>query len=390
MSRRVSPPGVVSVAVIAVVSGFLAAGPAAASDPSDVLVSKELTYTCEFPIIGPQPITATVSVDLPATAPVGTRIQPENLSIDFTLAENIVTAFRLIGAKTMEADAWADVDVAFGGRSLTFAVPNLHAEKQEIPASGTMTSSLTGPMPSFILSAPGTLDIAAGQEFVANVEALDENGEPTGLGNPIPVPCTQDAGQDPSLGSITITGAASASGSSVAPLGAIDKELTYSCVFPIVEEEEVVGRVTATFPDQAKVNERAAITDPLVQVTFNQTTTDALRAIKAATVAGDGQVDLHASLTDANGSLDIVLGLPVIIPSVDVPPTGTMTVALPITTPTLIFRSAGELSVSAGDLNGTLTPLKADGTPTEAGTFDVPCQPLAGQDTHLGTVPIVN
>lgn len=396
MSRRVSSPRAVAVAsvttvgTIAALCGVLAAGPASASGTIGVQVSKELTYTCEFPLIGPQPVDATVSVDLPTSAAVGARIQPENLVIDFTLSENIVTAFRLIGAATVEADAFADVDVAFAGRALTLGVPNLHAAKQDVPDSGPLTSAFTGPMPSFIMEEPGTLDIAAGEEFVADVEALDENGQPTGLGNPIPVPCTKDPGQDAQLGSIAISGPSPTSGSGpVSALGDVQKQLTYSCTFPEAGQQDVQGLVTATFPDQIQVNQRAAITNADVAATFNTATVDVLRNNSAATVGGGGQVDLRAGLTDANGTLELTLGLPVVIPSVDVPASGGLTASVPVTAPSLIFRAAGSLSVSAGDLNGLLTPLDANGQPTPLGTFAVPCQPVAGQDTHLATVPIV-
>jgi uncharacterized protein DUF6801 len=383
---------VAAAGAVVALSGVVA-GPASASDAGEngVYVSKDLTYSCEFPIIGPQDVTGTVSVDLPTSAGTGERIQPNNFKIDVTLSANIVQAFRLIGAKTVEADAWADVDVAFGGRSLTFGVPNLHAPKQEIPASGTMSFSITGPMPSFILNTAGTLELAAGQVFHADVTALDANGQPTGLGNPIPVDCQQKPGQDPSLGAIAITGAqqpASTVGGGVTTMGAVDKQLTYSCEFPVIGQDNVDGRVRATFPDAVPVNERVTITDAVVDATFSQRAADAVRAAHATTADGDGQVDLHASYTDANGSLEITLGLPVIIPSVDIPAEGPMTFTLPITAPNIIFRAPGELSVAAGALNGNLTPRLADGSPTELGTFPVPCSPVAGQDLHLGSVQI--
>lgn len=383
--RAVTVASVATVGTIAALCGVLAAGPAAASGANGVQVSKELTYTCEFPLIGPQPVDATVSVDLPTSAAVGARIQPENLRIDFTLSENIVTAFRLIGAATLEADAEADVDVAFAPRQLTIGVPNLHAPKQDVPASGTMTSSFTGPMPSFILTQAGNLELRAGSEFFAHVTALDENGQPTPLGNPIEVSCTQNPGQDTLLGTIAISGP---NATPVSTLGRVEKQLTYSCTFPEAGQQDVQGLVTATFPDQITVGQRAAITDASVAATFNTASVDVLRNHSAATVGGDGQVDLLANLTDANGSLALTLGLPVTIPSVAVPATGELTANVPVKTPTLIFRAAGSLSVSAGDINGRLTPLNADGQPTDLGTFPVPCQPVAGQDTLLATVPI--
>ncbi|GAB3487927.1 hypothetical protein FB471_4011 [Amycolatopsis cihanbeyliensis] len=390
-SRLRTVASVTTVGMVTALAGVLAAGPATAdtASPLDV-VSKELTYTCTFPLVGPQPVTATVSVDLPTSAAVGERIQPTGLAIDFTLSENIVTAFRLIGAATMEADGVADVDVAFGGRTLTMGVPNLKAPKQDIPASGPMSSSMTGPMPSFILYEPGSLEIGAGQQFFASATALDENGNDTALGNPIDIPCTQDAGQDAHLGTIEVTGAPTAGpAAGMSTQGSVDKELAYTCTFPEAGQQDAVGRVTATFPDQAQVDQRAEITDAEVQADINAASVDVLRDNGAATVEGSGQADLHAGLSDASGTLELTLGLPATIPPVDVPAAGGLTASMPINTPSLIFRAPGDLSVSAGDLSGTLTPRDAAGDETALGTFDVPCQPQSGQDTHLATVPIV-
>lgn len=380
-----------TVGMITAMTGVLAAGSGAAAPAFDE-VEKELTYTCNFPLIGNQPVTATVRVGFPDAAAVGERIQPQDLAIDFTLQEEIVTAFRLIGAATLEADAAADVDVAFVGKELTIGVPNLKAPKQDVPASGPLTSTFSGPMPSFIMHEPGELAIAAGPEFHAEVTALDANGNDTALGNPINVGCTQNAGQDPHLVTIPITGeSAAATPASVSAADVIEKDLTYSCTFPEVGAQDVTGSIKTTIPDQVTVGVRAEITDAVVDAALNEAIVDVLRNNSAATVAGLGMADLAAVLTDANGrALQITLGLPAVIEPVDVPAEGGLTASLPPEVPTLIFREPGTLSVAAGALNGTFTPRDANGNETGLGTFDVPCQQVPGQDPHLATVQIVS
>ncbi len=372
---------VVAVAVMAV-GGFVASAQAATPLGE---VTKNLTYRCAFPLVGQQDVNATVNITIPDTGTTGTRIVNGDLKITATLSANIVNALRAFQTATTEGTAVADVDAAYDSKNMTLGIPGLKIAKQTVPPSGTMPVDISGPVPSLIVYKAGGVSLAAGAVFTAKVDTRKADGTPTALGV-LNVPCTVKATtppQDRSLATIAVSGSdVTPPAPGTPPTQPIDKSLTYNCVFPETGAVDVAGRITGTIPATGTVNNRV---QPTLSVTATLPTSvvDVLRNNSAATVSGKGVADAD----NAYNGTSITVGIPGPVPSVDVPASGELTATLAPAVPSVTVGAPGTVTISAGQqLNGTFTPLKADGTPTALGTFDVPCTLNAGQDPTLGAI----
>ncbi|MCE7011460.1 hypothetical protein LWC34_52915 [Kibdelosporangium philippinense] len=372
---------IVAVAALAA-GGFVASAQAAVSMGE---VTKNLTYRCAFPLVGQQDVNATVNITIPDTGTTGTRIVNGDLKITATLSANIVNALRAFQTATTEGTAVADVDAAYDSKNMTLGIPGLKIAKQTVPPSGTMPVDISGPVPSLIVYKTGSVSLAAGAVFTAKVDTRKADGTPTALGV-LNVPCTVKATtppQDRSLASIAVSGdEITPPAPGTPPSQPIDKSLTYSCVFPETGAVNVAGRITGTIPATGTVNNRV---QPSLSVTATLpiSVVDVLRNNSAATVSGKGVADAD----NAYNGTSITVGIPGPVPSVNVPASGELTATLSPAVPSVAVGAAGVLTISAGQqLNGTFTPLKADGTPTALGTFDVPCTLAAGQDPTLGAI----
>jgi hypothetical protein len=372
----------VAVGAALAATSFVVAGSASAAP-----VVKNLTYRCTFPLVGPQDVTAVVKITFPDSGTTGARIVNGDLAIKATLSANIVSALRAFQTATTEGSAVADVDTAYDSKNLRLGIPGLKIPKQSVPASGTMDVNIAGPTPSLIVYKAGTVSLKAGASFTAQVDTRKADGSPTAL-KVLNVPCTVKATTPPQnldLASIPVTGADVTPPATGTPSsGPIDKTLTYSCVFPQSGVQNVSGHVTGTIPATGAVNARL---QPSLSITatLNTTVTNSLRAHGAATVSGSGVVDAD---NNYNGT-SISVGIPGPVPSIAVPASGELVTTLSPAVPSLALGAAGTLTISAGQqLNGTFTPLKADNTPTDLGTFAVPCTLSPGQNPALGTITV--
>ncbi|MEV4317251.1 DUF6801 domain-containing protein [Actinocrispum sp. NPDC049592] len=370
-----------------VVTAAMAAATITVGTAHAVSVTKNLTYRCTFPLVGPQDVAATVQITFPDTGTTGARIVNGDLSIVATLSANVVSALRAFQTATTEGSAVADVDASHLTNSFTLGVSGLKIAKQNVPASGTMPVQISGPTPSMIVYKAGNVVIKAGQQFNAKVDTRKANGQPTALGV-LNVPCTVKAttpAQDLSLATIPVTGADVTPPDQGTPAsGPVDKTLVYNCVFPQSGAVDVPGHITGTIPATGTVNQRLQ-PNLSIAATLPSSVADVLRANSAATVSGSGQADADASYNGSN----ITVGIPGPVPSVAVPASGDLTATLAPSVPSLAVPAAGSIVLSAGQqLNGTFTPLKADGTPTALGTFSVPCTLNPGQNPALGTIVV--
>ncbi|MET0237215.1 MAG: DUF6801 domain-containing protein [Kibdelosporangium sp.] len=350
-------------------------------------VTKNLTYRCAFPLVGQQDVAATVAITFPDSGTTGGRLVNGDLNITATLSANVVSALRAFQTATTEGTAVADVDAAYDSKNLTLGIPGLKIAKQTVPPSGSMPVNISGPTPSMIVYKAGTVALAAGASFTAKVDTRKADGTPTALGV-LNVPCSVKATtppQDRSLTSIPVTGADVTPPATGTPApGPIDKTLTYNCVFPESGAVDVAGRITGTIPATGTVNSRV---QPNLSITATLPTSvaDVLRNNSAATVSGKGVADADNSY---NGT-SLTVGIPGPVPSVAVPASGELVATLSPAVPSVAAGAAGTITISAGQhLNGTFTPLLADGTPTALGTFDVPCTLNPGQNPALGTITI--
>ncbi|WP_216213132.1 DUF6801 domain-containing protein [Amycolatopsis aidingensis] len=202
------PRGLSMVALVPAMAAMLTAPTSAAAEVDAIEVDKELTYTCEFPYLVPQELSGTVRVSLPDSVEVGERFQANSdVTIALTLNEDIVTVLNLLEAATFEGTARADVDADISGLRTTLGIPGLRIPVTEVPPEGELPVTITGTMPSLIAYQPGTLTLAAGEEFTATIDARRVDGSPIELGE-FDVTCaitTTDPPQDPHLATIPIT-----------------------------------------------------------------------------------------------------------------------------------------------------------------------------------------
>nr|WP_132125961.1 DUF6801 domain-containing protein [Actinocrispum wychmicini] len=327
-------------------------------------------------------------MDLPDTGTPGTRLALGDLSITATLSANIVSALRAFGTATTSGTATADVDASQNSTNITLGLPGFKIAPQTVPPSGTMPVAISGPTPSMIVYTAGNVVIKAGTQFNAKVDTRKADGTPTSLGI-LNVPCNVKAttpAQDLTLKTIVVTGANATPPSlgTQVPGGTVSKSLTYTCVFPTTGAVSVTGTATGTIPASGAHGTRIQPTLS-VSAALPSNVVDVLRNNNAATVSGSGRADVFATY----GGTNLTLGVPGPVPSVAVPATGGLSATLSPAVPSFSVPAAGAIQLAAGpELNGTFTPLLANGNPTALGTFNVPCTLNPGQDPAIGTITI--
>ena len=167
--------------------------------------------------------------------------------------------------------------------------------------------------------------------------------------------------------------------------GPVEKKIVYNCEFPMVGVKPVEATVKVTFPESGKVGEVIQAADFSTTVTLDNTVTDALKLIGAATVEGTANPRIDAQLNDTK----VTLALPLTIPSAPVPDSGAMTLPFAGGVPGFAVYEAGKVDLAIGkEFTGRTTPKDASGKETGLGTFDLACTQADGQDAVLASIPV--
>ncbi|PWK79508.1 hypothetical protein C8D88_12435 [Lentzea atacamensis] len=153
-----------------------------------------ITYSCNFSIIGAQDMPTTVSSsDLPDSATAGVPTAPSNTTVKSTVSEDATTTLFWLGAKSVDGTMTSQVPVTNEGATQTLTsvstIPNT-----PVPTSGTFDVTATGTFPAMTLVNAGTATITLGSAEL-KLTPRQANGDPTWLGT-ITVPCTVKAGQN--------------------------------------------------------------------------------------------------------------------------------------------------------------------------------------------------
>lgn len=179
-------------------AGLATAGSAAptAPPPPETLVTKTLRGTCDVAPVGPQPITAELKLTLPTSAYVGDSVQPKDVGLKLVFPPEFVAALKQHEIATVEGMAGVQ----------------LAADKTEMPARGQMpktalpeTGELAVDVPAKIAAVvraakPGKITFTAGP-----IELLLASYKPDfQVGEPKPVICVPEEGQDPGVGSVSV------------------------------------------------------------------------------------------------------------------------------------------------------------------------------------------
>lgn len=173
------------------------------------------TYTCRYPLLGFQPVTAIVEANLPETAEVGVPTAPIDVTTTLLLGGDTAIGFSLFEPATIEGTINTGLSIGPVSVNVVAPVPVGGIE----PDPGPVNLSGVGQIPAIEFSEAGPVAVAL-TNVSMNLTARDAAGEP------IPLPPVRDVvqsdddpntfdvrcvlapeGQNTSLGSIAVGGA---------------------------------------------------------------------------------------------------------------------------------------------------------------------------------------
>lgn len=175
--------------------------PLSAADSSAVSSSVQLSYTCDFPIIGGRPMTATVEWDTPASVPVNTSTPNLPISVTGVVPQDVTLDLLLIGAASLDGSVDANITVqAPPNAAVPESVP-LAISRTRVPGSGPLTVPAHGTTPALSFAQPGHAQVSVGSVTMH----LDSYTAAGSLVRSFDVPCRLNAGQNGVLASFDIT-----------------------------------------------------------------------------------------------------------------------------------------------------------------------------------------
>ncbi|GJF35158.1 hypothetical protein KNE206_78580 [Kitasatospora sp. NE20-6] len=178
--------------------GALGTAPAAARPAAPTL-----HYTCAFPTIGGQAITARISADVPATLPAGESSPAFAIHAAATVEASFTLGLRyVLGVRSIEGSIDAETRV-LAPQDGTAVPVHLTITRTPVPASGAFEIPATGNAPRLSFTHPGTGRVTAGN-FTLHLVPKDADGNLAGPGR-IDVPCTLNADQDNTVAPFEVT-----------------------------------------------------------------------------------------------------------------------------------------------------------------------------------------
>lgn len=171
-------------------------------------VTKTLSYTCEFPLVGPGQVSVDVGLTLPDQAVVGEPSTATDFSAAVTVPEETVNGFDLLGATTVEGSAViTSVVTDSAGTAQDVVIPDAVVPQTPIPETGDLVVTATGDVPPVTIDVAGDASVAVSETFTSTLTPRKADGSETELGT-FDLVCTVDEGQDLVLGSIPVQEAA--------------------------------------------------------------------------------------------------------------------------------------------------------------------------------------
>ncbi|MGW4651380.1 DUF6801 domain-containing protein [Kitasatospora sp. NPDC004289] len=216
-----------AIAAAAFVGTLTTATVPAAAQPA----TSSLRYTCVFPTIGGQAITARISADIPATLPVGESSPAFAIHAAATVEASFTLGLRyVLGVRTIEGSI--DTETRVLAPQGETAVPvHLAITRTAVPASGAFDIPATGNAPRISFTHPGTGRVTVGN-FTLHLVPKDADGNLAGPGR-TDVPCTLQAGQDNTVAHFDVTPAkASPTPLPTAPPSALPRPSASSATTP--------------------------------------------------------------------------------------------------------------------------------------------------------------
>ncbi|MFE6894833.1 DUF6801 domain-containing protein [Streptomyces sp. NPDC057694] len=200
-------------ALVVLVTAFGSGSAVADPDPSS------LRYTCPFPVIGDEPMTASVVWDASHTHVVGRPTPLQPIRTAATVGSGVVRSLRFVGAATVEGTAEVHAVVAAPEGNLPVTV-RLKVARTAVRDSDALTVPASGTLPSFVFHRSGPAKIIVGA-IDLHLTPRNADGDET-LAGKIDTSCDLNSGQSGLLATFKVVPAStgpSASGTAPVPGG---------------------------------------------------------------------------------------------------------------------------------------------------------------------------
>ncbi len=267
--------------------------------------SLTLSYTCAFPLIGSQSVSATYGQNLPGSVTQGVPNSPSAVTADITVPAVVTKGLALIGAATVSGSAAADQSVTNGaarfGGPVRYTVPGT-----PVPASGAFTLHGAGTFPSVTYPNTGTAALMIGS-LSLTLTPLNSKGKPTALGT-FTAPCTQVPGQNNVLGTFPV----------LAPLPATTTAVA-SSANPSVQGQTVTYTATVSPAGGGKRDLQRHAATPVTGCTARSLNSSgqATCQVTYATTGGHAITAVYSGDAAAAGSTSAVLNQSVVVDRAD-------------------------------------------------------------------------
>jgi hypothetical protein len=207
----------IAIAAVAVLAGVIGVGSAAAYGPASERsaapglgtaiepASRSVRHTCEFPQLGPLPVTLTVAATLPGSVTAGSTVETKDFSATVELPEPTAAALRGAGVSSVDGAARIALAAAHAGKSSDVSV-GVALPPADLPQTG---GALLRSAPDAARGVPPVPTTKAGQAVYTigapairlNTKQID--GLPATLGT-VDLVCTQDPDQNTTLGAVDV------------------------------------------------------------------------------------------------------------------------------------------------------------------------------------------
>lgn len=195
------------------------------------------------------------------------------------------------------------------------------------------------------------------------------------------------------IGALAVGMFAGAGTSTPASAAPAKTTLNYTCVYPLINQQDLTVAITIALPDQVEAGVPTTPFDIEAISTVSANTTSGLSLIGAKTIEGTALA--HASLTAPQVNLPD-LQTKMNVHKTPVPASGAFDILATGQTPSLTFPAAGTGTIDVGNIDLNLIARNAAGEPIALpggkpdGSFDAPCTLKAGQSPRLATITIVD
>ncbi len=160
-----------------------------------------LKYTCSASILTNQPFTAIFRGAAPADAAVGDTVSLTGLGAEVVVNPEATNAlYGILGVRSVTGTAQVELGVDNAGTPAPLPATPMTIPATPVPATGSLAVNATGTGPSFTTTTAGKVSFVAGP-FTAALVGTTEAGGTTN----VPVTCTLDPGQDPTIATVSVT-----------------------------------------------------------------------------------------------------------------------------------------------------------------------------------------